>query len=666
MRKTPNNLFMNIMTSGKTIDSKNEETMDILVRYIILNSMIFLGETLLLGFGVESLQAGALMQGFFDLILAFMLCVAFVVLRTNAPFLVSGFLSVIPFMFLCVFLTQNGGVQSSGVLWIYSFPLLAIFILGMRFGTILSFTLLGIVSVLVFVPGMAQITFQTQFAFRTVGVYVLVLICTIVYEKTKLTKDMWVARLNRDLKAERDEIAVMKDNLKVGLFLMNGDYIIQPQYSKALEEILGEADLHDKSFMELLDSSLQSKECETLMDYFTMVFKRAYDTEMLEDINPLHQFTYINRISGEEKSLRCTFSPIDRTDGKVYILGTVQDQTREVELEHQLSEEENKRQEEMRALFEVIHVEPRVLNDFIEDAEYEFERVNSILKDKDRSSQNVMVDIYQSVHAIKSNAVILGLVGFSTKLHALEDEIRVLREKADISFHEVLHITVELDKLMKIKDGFKDLIGKIMSFNLGENRMQEENVLVQTLEQVIEKASNDLGKKAKLVVSGINTQAIENGPRRVIKEILMQLVRNSMYHGIEEPEGRITNGKTEFGSINLSIELVEGKIVIQLTDDGRGLDFDAIRKKAEKMQLITDKKLLEDKNSLIQILFAPGFSTAAKADMYAGRGIGLNLVRERIKEVKGSIKLLSEDGKGTTFKIYIPVEIHLSQGGQTA
>lgn len=666
MERKRGSFFVNVMTSGKTIDSSDESTMDTVVHYILLNSMIFLGGSLLFSFGVQSLLSGAVLQGIFDISMGVVSFSAFFVLRTNAPFVVSGFMTVVPYMLLCAFLTQSGGVQGSGVLWIYSFPLLSIFLLGMVYGTLLSCVLLFSVALLVFVPGFAAISFNVSFAFRTVGVYILVLVCTLVYEQTKVTKDKWVARLNRALKAERDEIAAMKDNLKVGLFLMDGDYVIQPQYSKALEAVLGETDLQGRSFLDLLGSSIQQKERETLMDYFTMVFNRSYDAQMLEDINPLHQFSYVSLSGGGDRTLRCTFAPIDREDGKVYILGTVQDQTHEVELQNQLSEEENRRQEEMRALFEVIHVEPRVLNDFIEDTEYEFERINTILKDKERTAQTVMVDIYQSVHAIKSNAVILGLTSFSGKLHGLEDEIRALRERRDISFQEVLHITVELDKLMKTMDGFKGLIDKILSFRMGESRMKEEHVLVQTLEKAIEKVSADLGKKVNLVIRSIDPVAMENAPRRVIKEVLTQLVRNSVYHGIENPELRVSKGKKETGSIHLSIEIVEGKIVIQLADDGRGLDFDAIRTKAADMKLITDRDQLEDKNALLQLLFSAGFSTASHADMHAGRGIGLNLVRERIKELNGSIKLQSEDGKGTTFKIFIPLTAHSAQIVQPA
>lgn len=666
MTKKRFNPFLNVMTSGKPFYSRDEAVMDTMVRYILLNSMIFLGGTLLVVFGLESFRSGAFMQGVFDLSMAFMALVGFVVLRTNAPFIVSSVLTVIPYMMLCGFLAMSGGVQGSGVLWIYSFPLIAIFLMGMRVGTVFAAVLLLGVAAALYVPGISPMTFHPSFSFRAVGVYILVLVCTMVYEQTKVTKDRWVARLTRSLQMERDEIKAMKDNLKVGLFLMDRDYVIQPQYSRALEGVLSEIGLSGHNFIDLLGSSLQQKEIETLKDYFSMVFNRSYDAQMLEDINPLHQFSYVSVTEGEAKTLRCSFAPIDRDDGKTYVLGTIEDQTREAELQQQLSEEEGKRQEEMRALFEVIHVEPRVLNDFIVDAEYEFDRINGILKDKGQSSHLVITEIYQGVHAIKSNAVILGLKSFSEKLHALEDELKELRDHVDVSFQEILHVTVELDKLMKIKDGFKGLIEKIMAFNTGESRMQEEHVLVQTLERVIEKASADLGKRAKLVVKGIDPQAIECGPRRVMKEVLMQLVRNAMYHGIESPEGRMAKGKAESGSIKLSIELVSGKIEIRLTDDGKGIDFLAIRKKAEELSLIKDKASLNDKNALLKVLFLPGFSTAEKADMHAGRGIGLNLVRERIKELKGTIALQSEEGKGTVFRITIPAEQAVSGSMATA
>ena len=171
--------------------------------------------------------------------------------------------------------------------------MMAIFLLGMKAGIILSSMLFVFIGLSVFLPGFSMMTFETSFAFRTVAVYALVLACTIVYEQTKIVKDRWVARLTSALKAERDEVTAMKDNLKDGVFMMDADFIIQPQYSRALGGILSEESLAGRSFLELLSSSVQQKS-ETLHDYFQMVINRSYDAQMLEDINPLHQFLYVH------------------------------------------------------------------------------------------------------------------------------------------------------------------------------------------------------------------------------------------------------------------------------------------------------------------------------------------------------------------------------------
>jgi hypothetical protein len=101
--KKRGNFFLNIMTSGKPLFSRDEATMDTMVRYILLNSMIFLGCTLLVLFGYESMQRGAVYQATFDFSMAGMTLVGFVILRTAAPFIISGFMTVVPYMLLCTF-----------------------------------------------------------------------------------------------------------------------------------------------------------------------------------------------------------------------------------------------------------------------------------------------------------------------------------------------------------------------------------------------------------------------------------------------------------------------------------------------------------------------------------------------------------------------------------
>jgi two-component system chemotaxis sensor kinase CheA len=455
--------------------------------------------------------------------------------------------------------------------------------------------------------------------------------------------------------AERDEIAVMKDSLKIGLFFMDRDFIIQDHYSRYLEDMLSEKDLFGKRFLDILSASFNEKELNDVRDYFEMIFKRKFDQDMLDDINPLGEFRYVNIRTGDKKVFQCGFNTVEQARGEDFTLVTIYDITAKTELQELLAEEESKRQEEMKSVFELIQVEPRVFDDFLEDAEYEFEQINKIFKNETMSAHAALVEIYQSVHAIKANAVILGLNVFGDKVHKLESKIKKLREQKEASFTDMLNLNMDIEKLAREKDGFKTIIKKINSFKSSDSgQRQGQYVLIESLTKTVNKVSGDMGKKIKFIVDGIDEEAIEKGPRRIIKETLMQLVRNSAVHGIEMPEDRITHKKKETGIIRLSVRVNGGNIHLRLGDDGCGLDYKKIAEKALRLNLVKPKDA-NDKNALLRAVFSPGFSTAETEGIHAGRGIGLSLVQDRVRSGKGSIKVQTKHGKGTIFNIFFPV-----------
>jgi two-component system chemotaxis sensor kinase CheA len=454
-----------------------------------------------------------------------------------------------------------------------------------------------------------------------------------------------------------ERATTMQDNLKYGLFLLDQNMIIQGAYSKALEKILSVADLQGKAFFDVF-SSFKPQERKGITTYFEMLFKRSFDTKMLDTLNPINEFSHFSAEAGGVKSLRSTFSLVEWKRDELYILGTLEDISAEKELAKQLAEAEDIREKEMRALFQVIQLNPRVLGDFIEDTEYEFDRINELLKGRGNLAHEVAARLYQSVHAIKSNALLLNLENFSSRMHKLETSIKYIQEQydQDIPVEEFLNIVFDLDNVMKETDWLKAIITKIENFksSAGPDENQNRYILEETLSQACEKAQTALGKKAQIVFDTIDTDALTQGPRRTIKEVLTQLVRNAVYHGIEAPAERRALGKEAAGCIRLSIACAEKLITITLSDDGRGLDFNQIRQKAQNLKLFRNPAEAADKNRLLQILFSPGFSTAGKVDLHAGRGVGLSLVRDRIKELNGSVSVRTTSGKGTTFIITIP------------
>jgi len=457
--------------------------------------------------------------------------------------------------------------------------------------------------------------------------------------------------------AERDEIAVMKDSMKIGLFFIDKNYIIQDHYSRYLEEMLSETELVGKPITDVISDSVSGSELEAIKDYFNMVIERTLDLEMLEDINPLNELRYVNARTGDIKVFQFAFATVERGRGEVFILVTVYDITTRVELQQRLAEEESRRQEEMQSVFEVIKVEPNVFNDFLEDMDHEFGSIDKVLKNEEHSTHEALVKIYQSVHAVKSNAVILGLNVFGNKLHALESKIKKLREMQEtVPFGEMLTLTMDIEKISIEKDGFREIINKLQSYSDGGGEKQTVKVLIDSLTKCASKASEDMEKQIRFVASDIDTEAVNKGPRRIIKEILMQLIRNSAVHGIETPETRKAKGKPETGIVRLSIKLTEDKkfIQVKLSDDGRGLDYKKIAEKAVSGKILKSEEA-NNKDMLTKAIFMPGFSTAETEGLHAGRGIGLNLVRDRVKEVRGTIKLHSEADKGIVFFIVIPV-----------
>jgi len=468
----------------------------------------------------------------------------------------------------------------------------------------------------------------------------------------------------RNLQRSLEQSSAMHDNLKYGLFLMDQKYMIQGAYSKALEKILTVSNLQGKNFIELMTYSVKETEKQGLIDYFDMIFKNAFDKELLDSINPINDFSYTSIETGETKSLRTTFTLAGQGGrGAQYILGTMEDITAEKELQRQLMEAENLRENEMRALFQVIQIDPRVLKDFVVDSEYEFERINEMLKDKKQVPQEVLVEMYQSVHAVKSNALILNLEGFSDHLHKLESSVKILQEehKDVVPFDDFLSLILEFSDAMKEMDKLKETIAKIQSFRDGSvaDKNQERYVLVETLTRVCNKTQAALDKKVRFVVEGIDEVVLDYGPRRVIKEVLTQLVRNAVYHGIERPDERTPLGKEEEGEIRLSIRYQDNQIVIKLADNGGGIDFSRIKQTAEEQNLVHNEEEANDKNYLLKTLFAPGFSTLDQADFHAGRGMGLSLVKDRIKDLNGNITVTTAKGKGTTFTITIPLELRV-------
>ncbi|KKK62321.1 hypothetical protein LCGC14_3005500, partial [marine sediment metagenome] len=173
--------------------------------------------------------------------------------------------------------------------------------------------------------------------------------------------------------------------------------------------------------------------------------------------------------------------------------------------------------------------------------------------------------------------------------------------------------------------------------------------------RLVRDVANETGRKLKLILEGTNVEI----DRKILEELnspLVHLIRNAISHGIESPKDRVKKGKSDFGTLKLKTFRRAGSIYIEVQDDGIGLNYDKIREKVVQKGYYDDDdevKELSDEE-LHRFILMPGFSTIADADMISGRGMGLAIVAEKIKELGGEFSIQSQKDIGTKFTLVVP------------
>lgn len=232
-----------------------------------------------------------------------------------------------------------------------------------------------------------------------------------------------------------------------------------------------------------------------------------------------------------------------------------------------------------------------------------------------------------------------------------------------IAQSRIMQLTQSLD----IDNGLKEAVS---SMDRTSRQIQEEVMNIRMMpvgpifnqfHRYVRDLNLELNKEVKLVLKGETTE-IDKNMLEQLSDPLKHIIRNSMDHGIEKTkEIRIERGKPEFGTITMSAAHQEGHVVIEVSDDGNGLNKERIYNKAiEKGLLSKDGKYTDAE--IYRTIFSPGLSTAEKITDISGRGVGMDVVRANVEKMKGKIEIKSEEGKGSTFIIKLPLTLAIIEG----
>ena len=211
-----------------------------------------------------------------------------------------------------------------------------------------------------------------------------------------------------------------------------------------------------------------------------------------------------------------------------------------------------------------------------------------------------------------------------------------------------------INGIEQLERNARDLQESVMSI-----RMMPMDYVFSRFPRVVRENAARLDKQIRLVTKGQSTELDKSLIERII-DPLTHLVRNSIDHGIETPEKREAAGKSREGTLTLSAQHQGGHIIIEVIDDGGGLNREKILKKAMAQGLISNDNIPDDE--LWQLLFAPGFSTAEKVTEISGRGVGMDVVRRNIQSMGGHVQMFSREGNGTTTRIVLPLTLAILDG----
>ncbi|KQA20587.1 chemotaxis protein CheA [Vibrio metoecus] len=222
-----------------------------------------------------------------------------------------------------------------------------------------------------------------------------------------------------------------------------------------------------------------------------------------------------------------------------------------------------------------------------------------------------------------------------------------------------------MDKLEKLKAGLAQLLqnSKDLQENVLNIRMLPMSFAFSRFPRLVRDLCGRLGKKVDLQIQGEQTELDKTVLERIV-DPLVHLVRNGIDHGVEMPDVRVAKGKPETGVITLQAFHQGGSIIVEIRDDGAGIDCDKLWRKAVEKGVLdpqTQRNDLTDKQ-IINLIFAPGFSTAEQVSDISGRGVGMDVVKRNIEDLGGQIEVESELGRGSRFTISLPLTLAILDG----
>jgi two-component system chemotaxis sensor kinase CheA len=506
-----------------------------------------------------------------------------------------------------------------------------------------------------------------------IGIMALMFLWTTLVTFRKLRRN------DEEIDTSRRETQGILDTVKEGLFLLDDKLEIGNQHSKETVEIFESTEIGGKEFAPFLKEVLDDVDSDSISDFIKLLFDEHVIEDLISSLNPLEkvQTTFINEDGqAHTKYLNFGFFRVYRGDKIHRILVSVRDITARVLLEQELESTKEQGEQQVEMLVSFLHADPKMLKSFLLGSRESLSEVNAILKEPLASKQDLkekLDKMFIAIHRMKGEASSMKFEAFAEKAHDFEDQLGTLKRVTNIKGIDFLPLTIELDKLISYVDTLNQLSSRLASgdasdLTLGDTTIMQTDSKAakeslknewQHLTKLAETVAFDSGKKVQLVTSGLVESTLSDNQRKLVNDVSIQLIRNSIIHGIEMPDLRTKRRKKEAGRIDLRLAgLPDGSVELVVRDDGNGMNIQSIKKRVLEKGLASKEEVAKwSDQKVVSMAFTPGFSTSEETSMHAGRGVGLDIIRDSIKKVGGNLRLQQSPGKYCQFEIVLPAVV---------
>ncbi len=486
-----------------------------------------------------------------------------------------------------------------------------------------------------------------------------------------------INKTHKELKKERDRAKylykniyrvsqVVFENIQQGIFLLDKNFRISKFHSKAMRKIFENDHIAGENFANFMRPMIIPRELEALEMFMRHLFNTDMDEEVVNQLNPVEQVKIFTDHGGvvNTKYVRITFTRIERKGVIQNIMVTVSDETESVLLAQHLEEAEAKKKRETEQVLSILKIDPSVLRGFLSKSRKMLKEISEKYEKEGNQDLRKLLDFtFEAIHNLKGNALVIGLELMSNKFHDIEDSISKLSDR-EVMGKDFLTILYEMDEADGMLEDMAEMLKKVANIYKkfpAEGQVVSNIMVIDSLTKGLDVMSKELKKPAELHFVNEKNLVIPDPYISPFKDIMIQLMRNSLSHGFETPDERMAEGKPMKGSITITLDEKEDDVMeINYKDDGQGLDLKKIKDKAVSRDIISELDAGKLKqNEVLELLFHKGFSTADKVDNYSGRGQGLSLVKTIIEDKKGSYTIKYNRGK--FFEIIITLPIHAEE-----